>query len=148
MREEEKLLLRYGRATGFTVPEGYFEAFRTEMASKLPEYPVGRTAPKLSTWHKLRPYVYLAAMFVGIWCMMKIFHTMTSVPEITLDQIPDQAALAMVQTPGYDFYLEAADQITDADLMDALSEHYTDIDEFARDFGYDFDPKFANLTAN
>ena len=148
MREEEKILQRYGRNTGFTVPDGYFEAFRTEMASKLPEYPVPRTAPKLTTWQQIRPYVYLAAMFAGIWCMMKVFHTMSSTPEITLDQMPDRAVLAMVQTTGYDYIMGAADQISDVDLIEAISEQYTDIDEFARDFDYDFDPKFANLKVN
>ncbi len=148
MREEEKIFQRYGRQTGFEVPEGYFEAFRAEVASKLPEYPVERKAPQMSTWQKIRPYVYLAAMFAGIWCMMKVFHTMSSVPEISLEQMPANAALAMAETPGYDYYLETSDQTTDADLMDELSLQYDSIDEFASDFGYEIDPKFATLAAN
>ena len=39
MRKEDKLLEKYGRQTGMTVPEGYFETFSKQMMERLPAYP-------------------------------------------------------------------------------------------------------------
>lgn len=67
-----------------TVPEGYFENFAREMEQKLPRQPWEDEAqgtpvvmPR-TMWQKIRPYVYMAAMFAGIWCMMKGFDMMRS----------------------------------------------------------------------
>lgn len=64
---------------GMTVPEGYFEDFATRMEAMLPpmdwEQPQPVVLPK-SWWQKVRPYIYLAAMFMGVWCMMKMFDMM------------------------------------------------------------------------
>lgn len=66
-----------GRSDGMTVPEGYFADFAARMEEILPE----RNAPAIlemprSRWQKMRPYVYLAAMFAGIWCMLQMFALM------------------------------------------------------------------------
>ena len=29
-------------------------------------------------WQKVRPYVYMAAMFAGVWCMLQIFTTLSA----------------------------------------------------------------------
>ena len=66
-------------SAGMTVPEGYFADFAERMSSQLPERPEAECvqAPPAvadkSLWQKVRPYVYMAAMFAGIWLMLQMF---------------------------------------------------------------------------
>lgn len=76
MNETNDILDRIGRRSGMTVPEGYFDSFVAKMSESLPDVMPDTTetdAPKRTFWHKMRPYAYMAAMFAGIWCMMKMF---------------------------------------------------------------------------
>ncbi|MCM1163964.1 MAG: hypothetical protein NC339_06935 [Muribaculaceae bacterium] len=75
------ILEKVGHNDGMTVPEGYFESFAAKMEASLPKQewesrPAG-VAPR-SIWQKVRPYVYLAAMFLGVWCMMNMFDLIRS----------------------------------------------------------------------
>lgn len=75
------------RHDGMNVPEGYFDDFASRMTEMLPERPelselmdgpgAAVMAPR-STWQRIRPYVYMAAMFAGVWCMLKLFTLLTS----------------------------------------------------------------------
>lgn len=76
MKETNDILDKIGRRSGMTVPEGYFDSFVAKMSDSLPEAnpdTAPALEPKRSFWHKVRPYAYMAAMFAGIWCMMKMF---------------------------------------------------------------------------
>lgn len=61
-----------------TVPDGFFEDFAVRMAASLPEQKWETPQNELprSLWNKVRPYMYMAAMFLGVWCMMKMFDLM------------------------------------------------------------------------
>ncbi|MDE5749166.1 MAG: hypothetical protein K2H87_00180, partial [Duncaniella sp.] len=75
------ILDKVGRNDGFTVPEGYFEDFAARMAASLPRREWEERGPRVvprSFWQKVRPYVYMAAMFVGVWMMMHVFDLMRS----------------------------------------------------------------------
>lgn len=75
------ILTKVDRNDGMTVPDGYFDDFAAKMMASLPEKewesPASKVMPR-SFWQKVRPYVYLAAMFMGVWCMMKMFDLMRS----------------------------------------------------------------------
>lgn len=66
---------------GLDVPPGYFESFAKNFEASLPhraelEHPddvEARTAPR-TLWNAMRPYVYMAAMFAGIWLMLQLFN--------------------------------------------------------------------------
>lgn len=75
MKENNDILDRIGRRSGMTVPEGYFDSFVAKMSESLPDTAMQQPdiEPKRSFWHRMRPYAYMAAMFAGIWCMMKMF---------------------------------------------------------------------------
>lgn len=74
MKEEKSdILSKVGRESGFKVPENYFEDFASKMEAKLSEHEVIPTV-RPTLWSRLRPYVYMTAMFAGIWCMMWIFN--------------------------------------------------------------------------
>lgn len=97
MKEDDKLKHRFGTDTGFRVPEGYFDRVFSEIDAKLPEHPGLKPAAPLPRWQRLKPYVYLAAMFGGIWCTMKMVSMMSdSGPEaVSLDNPPEMIAQAM-----------------------------------------------------
>lgn len=75
-QEESKLLDRLGKDSGFKVPEGYFEQFAQQMVDKLPEVTITNVNDKPSMWVRIRPYLYLAAMFAGVYCLMLVFNQM------------------------------------------------------------------------
>lgn len=72
-KEDSNILSKIGKDSGFKVPENYFDNFAAKMEKSLLEKEFVPVI-KPSLWHRARPYVYLAAMFAGIWCMMKMFN--------------------------------------------------------------------------
>lgn len=71
-KEDSKILNSLGKDAGFRVPEGYFEDFNARMSSSLPDVELTKKeAPTL--WTRIRPFVYMAAMFAGVWLMLHMF---------------------------------------------------------------------------
>lgn len=70
-------------SAGLDVPDGYFEDFARHIMATLPDRPElehpddveARTTRTL--WQRVRPYVYMAAMFAGIWLMLQMFGMLT-----------------------------------------------------------------------
>ena len=74
MKEEEsKILSKLGKEPGFKTPENYFSDFQNNIAEKLPNFSVSEEKVKPNLWVRFRPYVYMAAMFAGIFCMIQVF---------------------------------------------------------------------------
>lgn len=97
----ESPLEKVNRHHGMTVPEGYFEDFAKRMEEALPPMPFENAdedrpaAPMHRTlWQKIRPYVYMAAMFAGVWCMMKVFDNVRNTPTRTTMEVKQNPVLA------------------------------------------------------
>ena len=135
MKEEEKLIATFGRKTPFTVPDGYFESVRNEIEASLPAYPDKQ---------KEKPYLSLAAMFAGIWCMMKVFHHASGIDRINLDNPPAQIA-AYMGDPGLTDMMMLPADMSDLELMNEVSESYDSMEEFEKDFGYELEPEYDNI---
>lgn len=73
MNPEEKILQKIGKKNPFTVPENYFENFTQELMDKLPakEAVLQTEAPTL--WQRVKPWLYMTAMFCGIMLSVRIF---------------------------------------------------------------------------
>lgn len=72
MKQDNDILSKIGRKSGYKVPEGYFEQFSERMAEKLPEREI--LAPEEPTFlQRIKPYIYMAAMFAGIGLMVRVF---------------------------------------------------------------------------
>lgn len=146
MKEEDKLVERFGRKGPWTVPDDYFESVRIEITSKLPEYPHKPQPVKLCRWQTVKPYVYLAAMFAGIWCMMQVFHQVSSgVDKVNLDNPPESLAALMSDPEVSDMYLLNATHVSDEQLIDEVSLMYDSIEDFEKDFGYELEPEYDNI---
>ncbi|MGL5228722.1 MAG: hypothetical protein ACRC77_11120 [Bacteroidales bacterium] len=57
----------------FKVPENYFEDFSEKMMDQLPDMePVFENEP-ISLWKRMRPILYMAAMFLSIMFTIRVF---------------------------------------------------------------------------
>ena len=73
MKEEDTLLKKLGKENSFKVPEGYFENLTSEVMNKLPEKEkVAFKEEPVSTWTRLKPLAYMAAMFVGAALIIRV----------------------------------------------------------------------------
>lgn len=92
MKDKEYKNIKLPESDGMTVPEGYFDQFAFRMVNALPDRPElheGESVLKERTlWQRVRPYVYMAAMFAGVWLMLKMFTMMTSTGPMSLDSDP------------------------------------------------------------
>lgn len=143
MSAEQNILDKAGRDTGFRVPEGYFDHLYSSMADKLPER---EPAPeiKLSTWQRLKPYVYLAAMFAGIWCMMQMFHMMSST-DVSLEAPPAAVMAELTEEPVSFEEMIPEYGISDFELEEELSEDYTSIEQLSEDLGVTLEPQYQAM---
>ena len=73
MKEEDTLLKKIGKEHSFKVPDGYFENLTSEVMNKLPEKEkVAFKEEHISTWTRLKPLFYMAAMFVGAALIIRV----------------------------------------------------------------------------
>lgn len=104
MNPEEKILQKIGKKNPFTVPENYFEDFTQELMDKLPakEAVLQTEAPTL--WQRVKPWLYMAAMFCGIMLSVRIF-----VGEPQKDEFPiSQAEAEMLPDEEWENFMRRA----------------------------------------
>ena len=133
MKQEEQLISKYGKDSGMRVPEGYFADIQKNIMSSLPPYTKAAPVIELSRWQRVKPYVYLAAMFCGIWLMMKVFHTATQPMSLSLDNPPE--ALVQILDRDQDYY-EYMGYSSEPDFLmeEDVMASYDNIEDFERDF--------------
>jgi len=73
MGKEENILRKVGTGNPFRVPDHYFEHFTQELMNKLPEKEPIPTMPEITLWQRVKPWLYMAAMFVGIMLSVRLF---------------------------------------------------------------------------
>lgn len=133
MNTENDILSRIGRRDGMTVPDGFFEQFVSKMAESLPENPAAESAPapqpRKSLWATVRPFVYMAAMFAGIWCMLKMFTIMS--PEGVDLSVDNNRTLSDALRDDNFIYEYINDDISAHDLYDELYDDSLEIDDFS-----------------
>ena len=115
-------LEKINRNTGMTVPDDFFDNFAINMAESLPptEFESKQKAPARpkTLWSKVRTYVYMAAMFAGIWLMMNMFTLFSPVNTQPIDAGSQLLARLTENTTYVDDY--TVDQISDTDFYDEL----------------------------
>lgn len=112
---------------GTKIPENYFEEFAQRLESRLPEHEqlVPEQAPR-STWQRIRPYVYMAAMFAGVWCMLKMFMLMGASTETSLN-IDENPALARVVEDEQFVEDYVIDDLSNWDIYNSMLEDSVDV---------------------
>ncbi|MDE6278199.1 MAG: hypothetical protein K2M06_08850 [Muribaculaceae bacterium] len=131
MKQNTDILEKIRSANGgMTVPEGYFADFNRRMAASLPERPElehpaapAVDFPRRSLWQRVRPYVYMAAMFAGIWLMLQLFNIVSHPGDLR----PMEANPVMAEALGNE------DFMIDYIINDAGIDQWDIIDEMAAD---------------
>jgi len=141
MTPEDKLSKLFQHGDGLKVPEGYFQDVMIDISAKLPPHPAVAMeeselpeSPRRRLWVKVRPIVYMAAMFAGIWCMMKIFTTVQTSSELSVDNPPAVVAEAL-KNPDNMRAAVSSSACTDMELSYSIEESYDgDFAQFEEDF--------------
>ena len=124
MKEEDILLKKLGKEDSFKVPDGYFENLTSEVMNKLPEKEkvVFKEEP-VSTWTRLKPLLYMVAMFVGAALIIRVAstdHKPAAVDEVAVvaameadtEQVSDEmidVALDRAMLDDYSLYVYLSD---------------------------------------
>ncbi|MBR6639613.1 MAG: hypothetical protein IKL35_04540 [Muribaculaceae bacterium] len=133
MKNESDILTKLGNDSGMKVPEGYFADFASRMTKELPAQDFeNEQSPKVlprSRWQQIRPYIYLAAMFMGIWCMMKMFNLMqSSDAKLSIDNSPALISALNDDAFAEDFYYE--EYIDDYEILEDMYDEGVNTSEF------------------
>ena len=108
----------------FKVPENYFADFNARIVDELPqrEFNAPKTIPM---WDKVKPWVYLAAMFLGFYVTINyiVNNNNASQPQVTQQYIYDQSTpnssyWSTVKISEEEFYNILEDQLMDDGYFD------------------------------
>lgn len=113
MKEEDKLRKELGMENPFRVPEDYFEGFTSQLMSRLPEKEKSDVFRTPTTWEKIRPWVYMAAMFVGAALIIRVASSRVDVP------VHEQSVLA--DDTDMEIEMEYIDVAIDNSMLDDYS---------------------------
>ena len=126
--DKNKILLKdIPKVNPFKVPEGYFENFTNSIMSQLPD--IDQKEPiKINLWHRVRPWVYMAAMIAGVAFMINLF---VGSPTQTLSKSYSSGGLNLTSSSDiedfYSFYEEGLARIA-YDEMFYSGDFLEDID--------------------
>ncbi|MDR0891016.1 MAG: hypothetical protein LBN24_00160 [Mediterranea sp.] len=122
MKEEDNITKKLGKENPFRVPEGYFEGLTSGVMEHLPEREdvVPDKVPATSTWTKLKPFLYLAAMFVGAALILRVASTSTDRKATT----PSTAVASTAATVPADS-TAISDEMLDMALNRAMLDDYS-----------------------
>ena len=128
--KDSNILDTIGHRDGMTVPEGFFEDFARRMEGLLPENPDAEQtrvlAPK-TVWERIRPFVYMAAMFAGIWCMLKMFTLMNPANvDLSIDKNHILTEALGDDNFVYDYII---DDINDRELFEEMFDDSISVDD-------------------
>ena len=110
MKDEQKLMQQFGKKQPFSTPEGYFECFHEQLMSRLPEAePTMAPTVKITLMTRIKPWIYMAAMFMGIIFMvqgiMYVQQTQMASNSIALEDIYTEEADQFMYSSLYDEYV-------------------------------------------
>lgn len=118
MGKEDNILRKAGTSNPFRVPDHYFEDFTQELMNKLPEKEPMPLMSEPTLWERVKPWLYMTAMFCGIMLSVKVF-----VGESKKDEFPVISQIEAEKLPDEDWEI-----MIDRIMMDdyTLYQYLTD----------------------
>ena len=116
MKTEQNNLDRLKGKNPFTVPKGYMEGLTANIMSQLPEREPEKEAKKVSLMDRVRPWLYMAAVFAGLGLFFKV-----------LVGSEDKAAKTdslLVKTEVSPASVSALQAVEDEEYLEYLEEQY------------------------
>lgn len=96
MKEEDNIKKKAGPDNPFTVPEGYFDNLTEKIMGQLPEKEeLPESVEEPTTWAKIRPWLYMAAMFIAILLPIRFIvqHTTTDDAALATNDAETEAVI-------------------------------------------------------
>ena len=120
MKKNKNIKDRVGNQNPFDVPSGYFEHLSDQIMSSLPEREseVSVGVEEVSLWGRFKPWVYMAAMFIGAALIIRI----ASVHHNSVNVDPTYAYEEEISDDYLDISIEKA-QMDDYSLYVYLTEN-------------------------
>jgi len=110
----------------FKVPDNYFARFNEEMMNHLPEKKI--VTPKtVPLWDKVKPWVYMAAMFVGLYITIQFLTRQPDNGNIASRQSVVQTQegyWSTVQVTEEEFYQYLEEQLVEEGYFDYMYDQY------------------------
>lgn len=129
MKDERNNLGRLKGKNPFSVPEGYLEGLPAQIMSQLPEKPRQETVTRISLMQRLRPWLYMAAVFAGLGLFFKAIVTVLpsdgthSDSLLVKTDVPADSLDALEETEEDEEYLEYIEaQYTNYLLAEELAQ--------------------------
>lgn len=127
MEKEQNNLDRFKGKNPFTVPDGYMEDLTANIMSRLPEKPQVE-AKKISMMERMRPWLYMAAVFAGMGLFFKaiigIGGDQNKTDTLLVQSNDTSATFSVVQEAENEEYLEYLEaQYTDYLLAEELGNY-------------------------
>lgn len=117
----------------FKVPENYFAQFNEEIMVRLPEKEIVKPKP-VPLWDKVKPWVYMAAMFVGLYVTIHFLanyngeSNMATRATVTRQPLTESSGTenywSTVQITEEEFYQYLEEQIIDDSYYDYMYNQY------------------------
>ncbi len=116
----------------FKVPDNYFVRFNEEMMSRLPEKEIvpPHTVP---LWDKVKPWVYMAAMFVGLYITIQFLTRESESVHMASHQSVVQTSSENDSSPADDYWSTV--QVTEEEFYRYLEDEL--VEEGYFDYMYD-----------
>ena len=131
-QESEHILDKFPKKDGLTVPDGFFDDFARRMAAELPLRPeLEKPAPaqRRTVWHTVRPYVSMAAMFTGVWCMLSLVTRMSGgTDKLSIAASPELATAVSNESFVEDYII---DNLSGYDLYDSMAADSLDMENLS-----------------
>ena len=127
MEKEQNNLDRFKGKNPFTVPDGYMEDLTANIMSRLPEKPQVEVK-KISMVDRIRPWLYMAAVFAGLGLFFKaiigIDGDQSKTDALLVQSNDTSVAIATLQDAENEEYLEYLEaQYTDCLLTEELGNY-------------------------
>ena len=107
----------------FRVPEGYMAGLTNQVMDRLPELPKEEAPQSVSLMDRIRPWLYLAAVFIGMGlCFRIIVNADKSVNQASVDSLLVQSEVSEAAIEAIDADMSAED----ADYLEYIEDQYND----------------------
>ena len=96
MEKENNILRKAGTRNPFKVPEGDFEGFTQELMDRLPEKEMIPEMQEPTLWQRVKPWIYMTAMFCGIMLSVRVFvgepdkDEFPAISQTEVENLPDE----------------------------------------------------------
>ena len=118
--------------TPFKLPDDYFEHFNEEIMNLLPEKEF-KAPVKVTMWDRAKPWVYMAAMFLGLYFMINFLTNNNGSSATQEAVVAEQTVVGAASTANYwstvhiteeEFYEYLEDQLIDDGFYDYMYDQY------------------------